>query len=40
VAVHLDAVVTVNVEGVQVTDVMEILGAKLTASSAQPSLLL
>ncbi len=36
VAVHVDAVVTVTGEGVQLTEVVATLGAKLTASSAQP----
>jgi hypothetical protein len=38
VAVHLDARVTVAGEGVQVTKVVEVLGSKLSAISAQPSL--
>lgn len=38
VAVHTDATVTVTDEGAQVTEVVEMLGAKLNVSTAQPSL--
>jgi hypothetical protein len=38
VAVHLDAIVTITGEVAQVTDVVAMLGAKLSPNSAHPSL--